>query len=140
MLVKSNFSFSHNVFHRYICSVRQNAAFCGNDGKTVLNPLCGNGLRTVLHHTLAVQLCPHVILQHQSLRPVQAIIYALSSIIHLSASFNANILCIFASTVMFGTMHNTADVLTSNYHFCTAGCLSRLRLYKHGCTLNRRSR
>ena len=24
------FSFSHNVFHSYICSVRQNVALCGN--------------------------------------------------------------------------------------------------------------
>ena len=26
----SNFSFSHNVFHSYICLVRQNTALCGN--------------------------------------------------------------------------------------------------------------
>ena len=30
LLVTSNFSFSHNVFHSYISSVRQNAALCGD--------------------------------------------------------------------------------------------------------------
>ena len=30
LLVTSNFSFSHNVFHSYISSVRQNAALFGN--------------------------------------------------------------------------------------------------------------
>ena len=30
LLVTSNFSFSHNVFHSYISLVRQNAALCGN--------------------------------------------------------------------------------------------------------------
>ena len=30
LLVTSNFSFSHNVFHSYISSVRQIAALCGN--------------------------------------------------------------------------------------------------------------
>ena len=30
LLVTSNFSFSHNVFHSYISLVRQNAVLCGN--------------------------------------------------------------------------------------------------------------
>ena len=30
LLVTSNFSFSHNVFHSYIPLVRQNVALCGN--------------------------------------------------------------------------------------------------------------
>ena len=30
LLVTSNFSFSHSVFHSYISLVRQNAALCGN--------------------------------------------------------------------------------------------------------------
>ena len=30
MLVTSNFSFSHNIFHSYISLVRQNVALCGN--------------------------------------------------------------------------------------------------------------
>ena len=30
VLVPSNLSFSHNVFHSYICLVRQNVALCGN--------------------------------------------------------------------------------------------------------------
>ena len=32
LLVTSNFSFSHNVFHSYISLVRQNVALCGNGG------------------------------------------------------------------------------------------------------------
>ena len=30
LLVRSNFSFSHNVFHSYISLVHQNAVLCGN--------------------------------------------------------------------------------------------------------------
>ena len=30
LLVTSNFSFSHNIFHRYISLMRQNAALSGN--------------------------------------------------------------------------------------------------------------
>ena len=30
LLVTSNFSFSHNIFHSYISLVHQNAALCGN--------------------------------------------------------------------------------------------------------------
>ena len=30
LLVTSNFSFSHNDFHRYISLARQNAALCGD--------------------------------------------------------------------------------------------------------------
>ena len=30
LLVTSNFSFPHNIFHNYIFEVDQNAAFCGN--------------------------------------------------------------------------------------------------------------
>ena len=30
LLLTSNFSFSHNVFHSYISLVRQTTAFCGN--------------------------------------------------------------------------------------------------------------
>ena len=30
LLVTSNFSFSHNVFHSYISLARQNAELCGN--------------------------------------------------------------------------------------------------------------
>ena len=30
LLLTSNFSFSHNVFHSYIAVVRQNVALCGN--------------------------------------------------------------------------------------------------------------
>ena len=30
LLVSSNFSFSHNVFHSYISFVRQNVVLCGN--------------------------------------------------------------------------------------------------------------
>ena len=30
LLVTSNFSFSHNVFHSYMFLVRQNAVLCGN--------------------------------------------------------------------------------------------------------------
>ena len=33
LLLPSNFSFSHNVFHSYISLVHQNAALCGNGFK-----------------------------------------------------------------------------------------------------------
>ena len=42
LLVTSNFSFSHNVFHSYISLVHQNAV------------LCGNGLRAFAHENLSI--------------------------------------------------------------------------------------
>ena len=47
MLVTSNFSFSHDVFHSFLSTVRQNAA------------LCGNGLNCKIflpHHTLGIKI------------------------------------------------------------------------------------
>ena len=38
LLAPSIFSFSHNVFHSYISSVRQNAVLCGN-GLTLYHSL-----------------------------------------------------------------------------------------------------
>ena len=46
LLVKSNFSFSHNVFHSYISLVCQNAVSCGNGPMPILKN-CGKGENTV---------------------------------------------------------------------------------------------
>ena len=44
MLVTSNFSFSHNVLHSYIYSMRQNAVMCGNGLRRETYDLrCGQG-------------------------------------------------------------------------------------------------
>ena len=36
-IVTSNFSFSHDVFCSYISLLRQNAALCGNELKSILS-------------------------------------------------------------------------------------------------------
>ena len=42
LLVISNFSFSHNVFHSYISLVCQNEALCGNGLKGMQKDLLNN--------------------------------------------------------------------------------------------------